>query len=349
MPYVENNELLEHYDTLAGVLQHLFGVEDPARTMFTSVTQICLEIRKLNHTHCTKQQRLDSTVVILKKLQDIVGQINNNEIPEVVQGQSILWFEYGGEVYTVFDLCESLIHQYVEYKVSIPLLYAEPSPPRRPEGGGYRAWHGRDGASHRPSTSNGGHYGGGSPRERERSELWSLEKIEKMDLVLMDIHQSIKVFQDYVTNMDTIKKSEDLTIDELQFMTYAVKTNKEMTKILDNARLTGYGDDGRYSQQNTFKQLPDPLGETDKIRMYTLMQESLQEMATLLIYNHVKDIETWKYEKKSYDMSIVVNTLLKDAASEIHQLSNRLGTVRGPQKKNASMHTLLLRLHSISI
>ena len=357
MPDVENNELLEHYNTLADRLRLLFGVEAPAQTMFTSVTQICLEIRKLQHIHCTKQQRISSTGVILKKLQDIVGQINNNEIPEVVQQETVLWFEYGGEVYTVFDLCESLIHQYVEYQVSIPLLYAEPSPPRRLEEpsssrGGYRARHVRDGASHRPS--NGGHYGGAqSPRERDdaRSQpkirLWSMQEIDEMNLVLMDVDDSSKILQDYVKNGHIVSK---LTDEEIEFMGYAIKVNQQIGVLENNARRSGVY--GRLSGENIHKQLVtsyDPLGENDKIQIYTLMQESLQAMATLLMHDEVKDIKTYKYERKSYEMSKVVNTLLHYAASEIHQLSNRLGTVRGPQKKNASMHTLLLRLQSISL
>ena len=369
MPDVENNVLLEHYNTLAVRLRGWFGTEAPAQKMFMSVSQICVEFQQLQHRACTKQQRLNSTAVILKKLQDIIDQINNKEIPEVVHEETVLWFEYGGDFYTVFDLCESLIHQYVEYQESIPLLYAEPSPPRRrphttssresspqpsSSRGGYRSGHGRDGASHR--ASNGGHYGGAqSPRERDHARrepkirLWSLEEIEGMNLVLMDIHQSTKVFQDYVTNMDTIKNSEDLTTDELQFMTCAVKANQEMKKILDDARLSGVGEGGRLSGKGVHMWNPDPLGETDKIRIYTLMQESLQAMATLLMHDEVKDIKTYTYKKRSYDMSTVVNTLLKDAASEIHQLSNRFGTVRGPERKDASMHTLLLRLHSISL
>ena len=170
-----------------------------------------------------------------------------------------------------------------------------------------------------------------------------------MNLVLMDVYHCIQVFQDYVTKIDNITISEDLTVEELQFMLHAVEANTEMKKIQDDARLSGVGDGGRHSEDNKFKSLRDALGETDKIRIYTRMQESLQAMATLISDGDVEHIKTYLYERRSYEMSTIINTLMHDAASNIVRLSSRFGPLQAPKDPKASMHTLLLRLHSISI
>ncbi len=93
----------------------------------------------------------------------------------------------------------------------------------------------------------------------------------------------------------------------------------------------------------------DPLGETDKIRIYTTMQEALQSMATLISDGEVEDIEMYKYGGRTYIMAKVVHTLMHNAAERIVELSARFGTDKAPKVGNASMQALLLRLQSISI
>jgi hypothetical protein len=78
----------------------------------------------------------------------------------------------------------------------------------------------------------------------------------------------------------------------------------------------------------------DPLGETDKIRIYTAMQEALQSMTTLISDGEVEDIKNYEYDRRTYEMSKVVNTLMHNAASRIVELSARFGTRNTPKVGN---------------
>jgi hypothetical protein len=130
----------------------------------------------------------------------------------------------------------------------------------------------------------------------------------------------------------------------------AISANQQIQMLHDDARHSGVY--GRLSEKNIGKQTMvsrDPLGETDKIRIYTKMQESLQSMATLISDGEVDDIKTYEYDHRTYEMSKVVHTLMHNAASRIVELSARFGTGNALRVGNASMQVLLLRLQSISI
>ena len=329
MPPVQNETLLLYYHSIVEkTLKFLFASGDPAQKMFELLSEACGEFQKLQKGACTKSQRHASTATILKNLNDIVALINDSKIPDEQGGESILWFEYGGEIYTVYDLCVSLITQYVEYQSSIDSFYESTPPPQQ--------------LHHTTRPSNGGHYGGArSPRERSpaKIKLMSLQEIEGMNLALMNLEQSIEVFQDYVKNT----KLEDLEAEELRFMGYAIKVNNEIDRIQTNARRSYHrfytGTDSQY----------DPLGETDKIRIYTRMQESLQAMATLISDDEVQVPKTYQYGRQTYEMSKVINTLMHDAASEIFRLGSRYDKSNAPKVPNASMKSMLLRIQSICI
>jgi hypothetical protein len=167
----------------------------------------------------------------------------------------------------------------------------------------------------------------------------SLQEIEGMNLALMNLEQSIEVFQDYVKNT----KKEGMEGEELRFMEYAIKVNQEINRIQTN---------GRRSYNRFYTQTDshyDPLGETDKIRIYTRMQESLQAMATLISDDEAHVRKTYRYGRQTYEMSKVINTLMHDAASEIFRLGPRFDKSKAPQVPNASMKSLLLRIQNISI
>lgn len=330
MPPVANETLLLFYHSIVVKenFKFLFGSGDPAQKMFVLLSETCGEFQELQKRACMKSQRKTSTATILKNLQDIVALINDGVIPDVQAGESILWFEYGGEIYTVYDLCVSLITQYVEYQISIDSFYESTPPPQE--------------LHHTTRPSNGGHYGGArSPRERSpaKIKLMSLQEIEGMNLALMNLEQSIEVFQDYVKNT----KLEDLKDEELRFMGYANKVNQEIHRLQDDARR-------RYNRfYTTTDPHYDPLGETDKIRIYTRMQESLQAMATLISDDEAHVRKTYQYGRQTYEMSKVINTLMHDAASEIFRLGSRYDTHSAPQVPKASMKSMLLRIQSICI
>jgi hypothetical protein len=182
-------------------------------------------------------------------------------------------------------------------------------------------------------------------------KMWSVQEIEGKNVELMGLERSIDVFQDYVKMADTLKLPGELTDTEVEFFRFAILANQQIQILNDDARHSGFY--GRMSEQNIGKQTVvsrDPLGETDKIRIYTTMQEALQSMATLISDGEVEDIKTYEYERRTYDMSKVVHTLMHNAASRIVELVTRFERVPGlGEGKKASMRTLLLRLQSISI
>lgn len=181
-------------------------------------------------------------------------------------------------------------------------------------------------------------------------KLWSVQEIEARNVERMGLDRSIDVFQDYVKKSYTLKKTSDLTDAEVEFLRYAISANQQIRMLQDDARHSGVY--GRLSEKGIRTQTVvsrDPLGETEKIRMYTTMQEALQSMATLMSEGEVEDIKTYEYERHTYDMSKVVHTLMHNAASNIVRLSARFGTGKAPKVENASMQALLLRIQSISI
>jgi hypothetical protein len=181
-------------------------------------------------------------------------------------------------------------------------------------------------------------------------KLWSVQEIEARNVELMGLQRSIDVFQDYVKMSHTLKQTSDLTDEEVEFLRYAISANQQIRMLQDDARHSGVY--GRLSGENIGKQTMvslDPLGETDKIRMYTTMQEALQSMATLMSDGEVEDIKTYKYGGRTYEMANVVHTLMHNAAERIVELSARFGTGNATKVGNASMQGLLLRLQSISI
>jgi hypothetical protein len=361
MPAVDNDFLLLFYNLKVDHLKGLVGAEHPVQKMFVCVAEICRGFERLQSKACTKQARQNITSEILLNLETIVGWIDNQEIPEVAGGESLLWFEYDGEVYTLYDLSISLMQQYVEYQSSIDLMYFSEEPaPRR-----HHTTVSREGSPEQPSSSrggparpsNGGHYGGGgaarsrSPgRRAPKVKLWSVQEIEAQNGELMGLERSIDVFQDYVKMAHTVKNPRDLNFDEIEFFKYAITANQQIRMLQDDARHSGVY--GRLSGENIGKQTVvsrDPLGETDKIRIYTTMQEALQSMATLISEGDVEDIETYKYGGRTYIMAKVVHTLMHNAAERIVELSTKLfGTGKAPKVENASMQALLLRLQSIS-
>jgi hypothetical protein len=181
-------------------------------------------------------------------------------------------------------------------------------------------------------------------------KLWSVQEIEARNVERMGLDRSIDVFQDYVKKSYTLKKTSDLTDAEVEFLRYAISANQQIQMLQDDARHSGVY--GRLSEKGIRTQTMvsrDPLGETEKIRMYTTMQEALQSMATLISDGEVEDIKTYKYNSHIYEMSIIVHTLMHNAAERIVELSARFGTDKAPKVGNASMQALLLRLQSISI
>ncbi len=182
-------------------------------------------------------------------------------------------------------------------------------------------------------------------------KLWSVQEIEARNVEMLQLVYSIDVFQDYVKKAYTLKKTSDLTDEEVEFFRYAISANQQIQKIRDDARL--YGFEGRLSGEG-IRTTPlfgsrDPLGERAEIRIYTIMQEALQSMATLISDGEVEDIKTYQYGRQRVDMSRVVHTLMHNAAERIVELSARFGTDKVPKVGNASMQALLLRLQSISI
>jgi hypothetical protein len=361
MPAVDNDFLLLFYKLKVDHLKGLVGAEHPAQKMFGCVTEICERFEKLQHKHCSRIARKIITEEIIGNLQKIQGYIDEGKIPDTVGDESILWLEYDGEVYTLYDLSTSLIHQYVEYQSSIDLIYQAASPPRR-----HHTTASREGSPEQPSSSrggpsrpsNGGHYGGGgaarsrSPgRRAPKVKLWSVQEIEAQNGELMGLERSIDVFQDYVKMVHTVKNPRELTDEDVKFFKYAITANQQIRMLQDDARHSGVY--GRLSGENIGKQTMvsrDPLGETDKIRIYTTMQEALQSMAILISDGEVEDIEMYKYGGRTYIMAKVVHTLMHNAAEKIVELSTALfGTGKAPAVANASMQALLLRLQSISI
>jgi hypothetical protein len=190
-------------------------------------------------------------------------------------------------------------------------------------------------------------------------KLWSVQEIEANNVERIRLDISIDVFQDYVKMTDKLKNPKDLTIEEIEFLKFALSDNQQIRQLQDDNDWF-HSVNGRLSEKNKGKQTyvsRDPLGETDKIRMYTTMQEALQSMANLISDGEVENIKTYEYEGRPYKMSIVVNTLMHDAAKNIFRLENRF-TIRtptnsenwNPTPKNpaTSIHTLILRLQSIS-
>jgi hypothetical protein len=145
----------------------------------------------------------------------------------------------------------------------------------------------------------------------------------------------------------TLKRTSDLTNEEIEFLHLAISVNKQVRKVQDNAQL--YGVAGRLSEVGIHTVSRVPLGETDEIRIHTIMQESLQSMASLNSDGEVEDIKTYKYGRHTCDMSKVVHTLMHDSATNIGRLSSRGVPGQAPQVENASMQVLLSRLHNISI
>jgi hypothetical protein len=181
-------------------------------------------------------------------------------------------------------------------------------------------------------------------------KLWSVQEIEARNVELMGLQRSIDVLQDYVRMSHTLKSTSDLSFDEIEFLKYAITANQQIRMLQDDARHAGVY--GRLAEENIRKQTVvsrDSLGETDKIRIYTTMQEALQSMATLISDGEVEDIEMYKYGGRTYIMAKVVHTLMHNAAERIVELSARFGTGNAPKVANASMQALLLRLQSISI
>ena len=360
MPAVDNDFLLLFYKLKADHLKGLVGAEHPAQKMFGCVAEICERFEKLQHKHCSSSARKIITEEIIGNLQKIVAWIDKGEIPDTTGDETILWFEYDGEVYTLHDLSISLIQQYVEYQSSIDAMYSSEEPPRRQ----HYTTASREGSPEQPSSSrggqsrpsNGGHYGGGraarsrSPgRRAPKVKLWSVQEIEAQNGELMRLEMSIDVFQDYVSH--TLKSTSDLSFDEIEFLKYAITANQQIQMLQDDARHSGVY--GRLSGENIGKQTVvsrDPLGEADKIRIYTTMQEALQSMATLISDGDVEGIKTYEYNRSTYDMSKVVHALMHNAAERIVELSTKLfGTGTASTVKNASMQALLLRLQSISV
>ena len=126
MPAVDNDFLLLYYNTRADHLKGLFGEEAPAQKMFLLVSGVCAEYQKLQHRTCSPAQRHQSTSVILEKLAEIIAYIDSQQIPDYAGKEAILWFDYDGEIYTLYDLSTSLIQQYVDYQDSIH-SFADPS------------------------------------------------------------------------------------------------------------------------------------------------------------------------------------------------------------------------------
>jgi hypothetical protein len=123
MAAVENETLLLYYHTIVeSRLKFFFGEEAPARKMFLVVSNICVEYQKLQQRTCSQAQRSSSTTVILQKLAEIIDYIESQKIPLYVGEEAILWFDYNGEIYTLYNLSNSLIQQYIDYQASIPLF-----------------------------------------------------------------------------------------------------------------------------------------------------------------------------------------------------------------------------------
>jgi hypothetical protein len=131
MPAVDNDFLLLFYNIKVDHLKGLVGAEHPAQKMFVCVSEICTRFEKLQHKECSKIARKIITEQIILNLQKIVTYVDKSEIPDTAGDETILWFEYDGEVYTLYDLSNSLIKQYVAYLESIDLMYLSDEPPRR--------------------------------------------------------------------------------------------------------------------------------------------------------------------------------------------------------------------------
>ena len=177
-------------------------------------------------------------------------------------------------------------------------------------------------------------------------------EIDGRDVEMMNLETSTDVFQKDVEFAHTLKTPRNLTTAEVQFLLNAQTANHQIRLLQDDARHSGVY--GRLSEQNIHKPMVtsrDTLGETDKIQIYTRIQESLQSMATLISNGEVEDIKTYEYGRPplSYEMSKVVNTLMHDAASNISRLSTRFDTPTAPTLHNASINSLLLRIQRLSI
>jgi hypothetical protein len=175
-------------------------------------------------------------------------------------------------------------------------------------------------------------------------------EIDGRDVEMMNLETSTDVFQKYVEFAHTLKTPRNLTTAEVQFLLNAQTANHQIRLLQDDARHSGVY--GRLSEQNIHKQMVtsrDTLGETDKIQIYTRIQESLQSMATLISNSEVEDIKTYTWQRHTYKMSIVINTLMHDAASNISRLSTRFDTPTAPTLHNASINSLLLRIQRLSI
>ena len=72
-------------------------------------------------------------------------------------------------------------------------------------------------------------------------------------------------------------------------------------------------------------------------------------MATLISDDETHVRKTYQYDRHSYEMSKVINTLMHNAASEIFRLRSRFDTPTAPQVAKTSMKSLLLRIQNISI
>jgi hypothetical protein len=361
MPTVDPDTLLLVYNLKVDHLKGLIGAEHPAHKLFKLVSEICKQFEKLQHRDCTKEMRHDYTTIILTNLSEIVTGIDQHDFPETARDEYLLMFEYAENFYLLHDVATELIQHYVDYQSSIDSFYPLPSPP--PQRHHTTASRGK---SPQASSSSGGHYGGGhyggarSPRERSparrapapRIKLWSLEEIEAKNPKLLDAYHSRKVFRHYVDSMVKKFKSESKTRNEkeLTFMTHAMLVDDKIRILNDNGRLEDVGRGSRFDDDTSTRSYRDPMGESDKIVIYTTIQESLQIMSILISDGEVDDLKTYKYDNHTYDMSTIVNTIMRDAAKEIIALQNRFNR-RGPRVEGlkADMHTLLLRLQNIKV
>ena len=183
-----------------------------------------------------------------------------------------------------------------------------------------------------PSRSNGGRY---SPRERAparepKIKLWSLQEIEAQNLEMMNLETSTDVFQKYVDFAHTLKNPRNLTTAEVQFLLNAQTANHQI-RLLHCPAPTSF------------------ILPTAVLSGSSRIQESLQSMATLISNSEVEDIKTYTWQRHTYKMSIVINTLMHDAASNISRLSTRFDTHTAATLQNASINSLLLRIQRLSI
>jgi hypothetical protein len=180
-------------------------------------------------------------------------------------------------------------------------------------------------------------------RRKTVMQLRSVDECEKMFMKCVEL-PSFDIYPRHAT-----------TFEERKFFDDAVTVYGSLNRIRDDARRVMKRFEEPHKQ---FVISYNPMGESDKSRLYESMRTALQSMQTAMQANIVKSLKTFEYGGRTYDLESILNRLLEYVEEEIkpHRDASRkrphddsVGGVGGLGAPLTSVSNLLLSLNSLNL